>query len=289
MMVSLKKVSGALGGAALLALLIAGCGAQPGAGQSSNVSSGSNAAGGNTAGSTGSAASLLDQLKSGQRTLEVGTDATFPPFEFTDAAGQKMGFDIDLVNDITKQIGIPKVDFKQVPFAELVPDLTANHIDMAASAIYITPEREKVVDFSTTYFPGGLTILVKDSNQTIHGPKDLAGKRVAVQVGTKSVNWLKQNVPSAQLVVVQTNDQMFNSIQTGQADAVVTGYPAARYYIQKHGGAKTVGPLLTKEEYGFAFRKSDKDLLNAVNTALDALQKDGTIKQLEIKWFGEAQ
>ena len=85
------------------------------------------------------------------------------------------------------------------------------------------------------------------------------------------------------------NASPFKAIQNGQADAVVTGYPAARHYIKIDGGAQTVGALLTNEHYGFAFRKSEPDLQRAVNQALTQLQQDGTIKQLEIKWFGEAQ
>jgi len=235
------------------------------------------------------AAGLLDQLKSGQRTLIVGTDATFPPFEYTTPAGEKIGFDIDLVNALAKKVGIQKVQFEQVPFAGLIPGLLANHIDMAASAIYITEERQKVVDFSKPYFTGGLSVMVKPNDTTIKSEKDLSGKRIAVQVGTKSVNWLKENIPNAQLVIVQTNDQMFLSLQNGQADAVVTGYPAARYYIKTHGGAKLAPFLLTHEQYGFAFRKSDRDLTDAVDAALAAFEKDGTLKELETKWFGKSE
>ncbi|HVA38836.1 MAG TPA: transporter substrate-binding domain-containing protein [Candidatus Dormibacteraeota bacterium] len=235
------------------------------------------------------AAGVLDALTSGQRTLVVGTDATFPPFEYTTAAGQKIGFDIDLVNALAKRIGIKKVSFVQVPFGGLVPGLVAHHIDMAASAIYITAAREKVVDFSAPYFTGGLSVMVKPSDTTITSEKALDGKRVAVQVGTKSVNWLQQHVPSARLVIVQANDQMFLSLQNGQADAVVTGYPAARYYIKTHGGAKMAPFLLTHEAYGYAFRKSTPELTKAVDQALAAFEKDGTLKSLEAKWFGKSE
>ena len=231
-------------------------------------------------------AGMLDELKSGAKTLVVGTDATFPPFEQTSTSGEKSGFDIDLVNALAAKIGIKKLEFRQVPFGQLVPGLQANHIDMAASAIYITDERKKVVDFTEPYFTGGLSVMLKPDDNAIKKPEDLEGKRISVQVGTKSVDYLKQRFPKAELVIAQTNDQMFQALPSGRADVVVTGYPAARYYIKTHGGAKLAPFLLTNEVYGYAVRKEDKDLLAALNAALDDLKKDGTVKRLSEKWFG---
>ncbi len=168
----------------------------------------------------------------------------------------------------------------------MVPGLQADHIDLAASAIYITPERAKVIDFSQPYFSGGLAVMVKPNDTAITKQQDLDGKTIAVQVGTKSVDFLRQTFPQATLHIVQTNDQMFQSLQSNQADVVVTGYPAAKYYIKTHGGAKLAPFLLTHEEYGLAVRKSDPDLLAAINAALDAFKQDGTMKTLETKWFG---
>lgn len=232
------------------------------------------------------AAGILNDLKAGTRTLVVGTDATFPPFEQTSTSGEKSGFDIDLVNAIVAKIGIKKVEFKQVPFGQLVPALQAKHIDFAASAIYITDKRKKVVDFSNSYFTGGLSVMLKPNETGIDKAADLNGKRISVQVGTKSVDYLRQHFPKAELVISQTNDQMFQALQSGRADVVVTGYPAARYYIKVHGGAKLAPFLVTHEMYGYAFSKDNADLTKAVDTALAALKKDGTLKRLQEKWFG---
>jgi len=232
------------------------------------------------------AAGILDDAKAGKKTLIVGTDATFPPFEQTSTSGEKSGFDIDLVTAILGKIGIAKFTFQQVPFGQLVPGLEAHHIDLAASAIYITDARKKVVDFSEPYFTGGLSVMLKPSETGITKPADLDGKRLSVQVGTKSVEYLKQTFPKAELVIAQTNDQMFQALPSGRADAVITGYPAARYYIKTHGGAKLADFLLTHEMYGYAVRKEDKDLLAAVDEALEALKKDGTVKRLSERWFG---
>lgn len=228
----------------------------------------------------------LAALRSGQTALRVGTDATFPPFEFTDAKGGQLGFDIDLVRALAQRAGIKKVDFVQMPFGNIVPALQAHQIDVGASAIYISPAREKAVDFSDIYYPGGLAVFVSDKDNSVTSLKDLAGKRVAVQVGTKSVDWLTQHQPAAQLITAQTNEQMFSSVKLGQADAVVTGAPAGKYFIAQQGGLKQVGDRLTEENYGYAFQKADTELRTAFNTALKQMRDDGTYKQSTEKWFG---
>ncbi|MGJ3192288.1 ABC transporter substrate-binding protein/permease [Paenarthrobacter sp. FR1] len=232
-------------------------------------------------------AGKMADLRSGTATLKVGTDASFPPFEFTDANGTQIGFDIDVVRQLAAKAGIKNVEFIQMPFGNIVPALQANQIDVGASAIYISAERAKVVDFSDIYYPGGLAVFVGESNDSVKSLADLAGKKIAVQVGTKSVEWLRQNQPQAELVQVQTNDQMFSSVTLGQADAVVTGQPGGRYFIHEHGGLKQVGDRLTNENYGFAFQKNDSDIREAFNTALKDMQASGEFEKTSTQWFGD--
>ncbi|MET9534103.1 ABC transporter substrate-binding protein/permease [Streptomyces sp. NPDC006649] len=228
----------------------------------------------------------LEQLRSGRATLRVGTDATFPPFEFTDAKGGRVGFDIELVRALAKRAGIKKVSFTQMPFGNIVPALQAHQIDVGASGIYINKERSKVIDFSDVYYPGGLAMFTAGKDHTIHSLDDLAGKRVAVQVGTKSVEWVKENQPRAKLVTVQTNQQMFSSVKLGQAAAVVTGAPAGQYFIAQQGGLKQVGKRLTGEDYGYAFPKADTAVTAAFDGALKDMKSDGSYGKLTHKWFG---
>lgn len=228
----------------------------------------------------------LAKLRAGEIALRVGMDATFPPFEFTDASGEKIGFDVELVRELAKRAGVQRVEFTQMPFATIVPGLQANQIDVGASSIYITDERAKVVAFTDVYYPGGLAIFVDEKGTAINSLADLAGKRVAVQVGTKSVDWLAQHQPAAQLVTVLTNEQMFSSVRLGQADAVVTGAPGGKYFIAQQGGLKQVGERLTDENYGYALQKGDTRLREALNAALKQMRDDGTYAQLTGKWFG---
>lgn len=218
------------------------------------------------------------------KVLTVGTDATFQPFEYQ-SNGKYKGFDIDLVEAVAKEAGYDKVEWSNTAFKGLIPGLTSMKYDMVASAIYITPERMKQIIFSDTYYPGGLSIMVPAGNTSIRNSKDLAGKSVAVQTGTKSVEWLKENVPSAKVVEVESNNEMFLQASSGKADAAVTGKPAALSYAKTDSKVKVIDKTLTTEEYGFGFRKSDTALRDRINKALKTVKSNGTYKKIEQKYF----
>ncbi|NKE68375.1 glutamine ABC transporter substrate-binding protein [Ramlibacter sp. RBP-2] len=215
--------------------------------------------------------------------LRVGTDATFPPMEFVEN-GKRTGFDIELTEALAKAMG-KKVEWIDIDFKGLIPGLISKRFDMAVSAIYITDERKKVVDFTDSYYAGGLVAMVKDNNATIRKLADLDGKKVTVQVGTKSVGYLQQNFPKVQRVEVEKNQEMFNLVDIGRADAAVTGKPAAFQYVRTRPGLKVLDEQLTTEEYGMALRKDTPELTKAVNAALAKLKADGTYAAIVKKWF----
>jgi polar amino acid transport system substrate-binding protein len=218
-----------------------------------------------------------------QDIIRVGTDATFMPFEYTEN-GKRMGFDIELIEAIAKELN-RSVEWIDIDFKGLVPGLIANRFDVAASAIYITDERKKVVDFTDSYYPGGLVIMVKKGDVRIKGPDDLAGKKVSVQVGTKSVNFLKEKFPTVERIEVEKNQEMFQLVEIGRADAAVTGKPAAKVYARTRGTLDVLDQALTVEEYGFALRKSDPQLVKKFNEALKKLKASGTYDQLVSKYL----
>lgn len=215
--------------------------------------------------------------------LRVGTDATFPPMEFVEN-GKRTGFDIELTEALAKAMG-KKVEWIDIDFKGLIPGLISKRFDMAVSAIYITDERKKVVDFTDSYYAGGLVAMVKDNNATIRKLADLDGKKVTVQVGTKSVGYLQQNFPKVQRVEVEKNQEMFNLVDIGRADAAVTGKPAAFQYVRTRPGLRVLDEQLTTEEYGMALRKDTPELTKAVNAALAKLKADGTYAAIVKKWF----
>ncbi|MBO8162806.1 MAG: transporter substrate-binding domain-containing protein [Brevibacillus sp.] len=262
-------------GMTMLSLLLAGTLAACGQQQSSG-------------GTNESAASdeVLNKIKE-TKTLVAGTDATFQPFEYKNAQNEYEGFDIDLIRAVAAELGAEKVEFVDTEFKGLIPGLQGKKFDIIVSAMYITDERKKTIDFSDSYYPGGLAIMVKKDNNTIKGIDDLKGKKVSVQIGTKSVSFLKENYPDIQLVEVEKNVEMFLELESGRVDAVVTGGPAAKVYAKNNGTVKVLDEPLTKEEYGYGIRKENQAFREAVNKALQTLKENGKYQEIVEKWFGE--
>ncbi|RKE38056.1 amino acid ABC transporter substrate-binding protein (PAAT family) [Paraburkholderia sp. BL23I1N1] len=215
--------------------------------------------------------------------LNVATDATFPPMEYTEN-GARTGFDVDMMNALAKAMG-KRVQWTDIDFKGLIPGLIAHRFDVAISGIYITDERAKVVDFTDSYYAGGLVALVK-SDSPIKSVADLNGKKVSVQVGTKSVNFLRDNFPQINRVEVEKNQEMFDLVGIGRADAAVTGKPAAYQLVKTRGGFRVLDKPLTTEAYGIAVRKDEPQLKAAFNKALAMIKADGTYAAIVKKWFG---
>ena len=202
--------------------------------------------------------STAETTTGGKGTLYVGTDATFQPFEYVET------------------------DFKG-----LIPGLTAKKFDVIASGMYITDERKESINFTDTYYPGGLSIMVLKDDDSVSGIEDLKDKKVAVQVGTKSVTYLEENYPDIKRVEVETNNEMFMSLESGKADAVITGRPAAKVYASQSDKVKVLDYPVTEELYGFGIRKEDTELLDEMNAALAAIKENGVYDEISAKYFGE--
>lgn len=225
----------------------------------------------------------LSGMAQAQDVLRVATDPTFPPFEYSEGSN-RVGFDVELIEAIAKVLN-KKVEWIDIDFKGLIPGLLSKRFDVAASAIYITDERKKVVDFTDSYYPGGLVIMTAKADKRIQGPSDLNGKKVAVQVGTKSVNFLKENFPGVERIEVEKNQEMFQLVEVGRADALVTGKPAAKLYARNRGTLQVIENQLTVEEYGYAIRKDEPELLKQFNDALKQVKADGTYQRLVSKYL----
>jgi polar amino acid transport system substrate-binding protein len=215
-------------------------------------------------------------------TVRIVTDPTFPPMEFT-KDGKRTGFDIELTEALVKEMG-KNAEWTDIDFKGLIPAVLSGRADMAVSAIYITADRAKVVDFTDSYYAGGLVVLTR-KNGPIKSLKDLDGHKVSVQVGTKSVKFLQDNYPKVQRVEVEKNEEMFNLVNIGRSDAAVTGKPAAKLYAQAHPDLVVLNEQITTEAYGIAVSKDKPELTKALNEALTRLKSNGTYDKIVNKWF----
>ncbi|MDR3643928.1 MAG: basic amino acid ABC transporter substrate-binding protein [Clostridia bacterium] len=222
------------------------------------------------------------------KVLNVGSDTAFAPFEFQDEKSKEyVGFDMDLIKAIGKQMGY-EVKVQGMNFDGLIPALEAGSVDAVISAMTITDERAKKVNFSKPYYKSGLTIVVKPDNDTIKEFKDLDGKRIAVQIGTTGADEAKK-VKDAKIREFNTAPEAFLELRAGGVDAVVNDLPVNEYYIAQMGGkdGKIVGKPLTAEDYGIATAKKNTELAQQIDKALDELKKNGEYEKIYIKWFGK--
>ena len=219
----------------------------------------------------------------------VGTEPTFPPFEFLDkATGEITGFDIELIKAIGADQGF-EVEIKNLGFDGLVPAIVSGNIDLAASGMTITQEREKIVSFSDAYINAGLALAVRAGDAEIASVEDLQGKTVGAQIGTTGAIKVKELEDSGKLgkgITYNTIDMAMLDLINGGVDAVINDLPVTKVYIARQPGkVKMVGGVLTSESYGFAMNKKNDELLTKINKGLENLKKNGEYEKLMKKYF----
>ena len=218
----------------------------------------------------------------------VAMEPTFPPFDTTDENGELDGFDVDLMNAIAEDQGF-EIEWTQLGFDGLIPALESKQIDIIASGMWASPERAKIVDFSTTYYDSGLVLAVKVDNNTITGADSLTSDmKVAAQIGTSSADLVQQWEKDGKIAEAKIYDKVNEAVmdlQNGTVDALLNDKPVTTEYMSKQPDKiKIVGDILNEESYGFAVNKENKDLLDMINAGLQNVIDDGTYDQLLAKW-----
>ncbi|MFL6089197.1 MAG: ABC transporter substrate-binding protein [Aeromicrobium sp.] len=236
-------------------------------------------------GKSAPSASGLDLVKAGA--LTVCSDVPYPPFEDFDksAASGFKGFDIDIDQAIADGLKL-KLDVKDSSFDGLQSGqaLNSGQCDLASSAMTITPEREKNIDFSTSYYDSKQSLLVPKGS-SIKSIKDLAGKTVGVQQGTTGKSYTQKHAPKGTKIPSFPSDaEMYQAIQAGQVDALLQDLPVNLEHTKK-GKFVIVEKYDTNESYGLAIKKGNAALLKDVNAQLAKLKSSGEYQKLYDKYF----
>lgn len=264
----------------LALVLLAGCG-------------GEKTTNGNASGSKGdstSSASTLEKAK--EKGVLVVASSNDVPFAYIDKDTKKFtGIDAEIITEIAKRLGIPKVEMKEVKFENLLLELNNNRVDMVTDGMYIKPERQKIADFTNIWYTEGEALVVlKDSS--IKGLDDLKDKTVGGQKGTAFLEFaqkLQKEGKVKDVKVFNSQSELLLAVNTKKIDACITDSAVAGYSItnDKTLNLKLVSPYKAEAagNIGAAVRKSDKDLLEAVNKELDKLKEEGFILKV-LKNYG---
>lgn len=225
------------------------------------------------------------------KTLTWGVKADTKLFGLMDVKDSQIkGFDIDIAKALTKQMlgKDAQAKFVQVTSQTRIPLLKNGNLDAVIATMTITKDRQKVVDFSDSYFDAGQSLLVpKDSK--IHSVKDLnhPGTKVIGVVGANSVSNVKKVAPKAQVIQLQDYAQALTALKSGQGAALTTDNGILFGMAVDNPQFKVVGKAFTKEPYGIAINQNQPALKKHINQALQEIIANGEYNRLIKKWFGD--
>ncbi|MFT3814222.1 MAG: lysine/arginine/ornithine ABC transporter substrate-binding protein [Acidovorax sp.] len=225
--------------------------------------------------------------------LRVGLNPAYEPFEYKNAHGEVVGFDVDIAKALCAQLQ-RKCVFVESEWDSVIPALQAKKFDVVISSMSITPERARVVDFTQRYYKTPSAIVVKKSVK-YDGPASLKGMKIGVLKASTQEKWALGELKPAGVDVVpyQSQNQVYLDLQAGRLDGTVAdkvevnggflrkpegkdyGYVGADQYDTKYYG----------EGIGIAMRKGQGDLKKQLNDAIDTIRKNGTYNEIAKKYF----
>lgn len=225
----------------------------------------------------------------GEKVILVGTSADFPPFEYINRnTGKIVGFDIDIMRAIAKDQGF-EVEFRDQDFLSLFASVDTWNTDIAASAISITPEREKLFLFSDPYIDAGIGLMVRGDTEGFSDIEKLKGITVTALVGTsgevEAMKLKEQGVVGVYIPSLKVPD-MLDKLFSGKVDAFINDIPVNIQLEKKFPDRLLrITKPLNSERYGFLFKSVSKDLQQKVNKGLANIMKNGEYERIHGRYF----
>ncbi|MCE2169400.1 transporter substrate-binding domain-containing protein [Streptococcus thermophilus] len=229
-----------------------------------------------------SSTNTLDKVKN-KGTLTVALNPHFAPFEFKtiqDGKDTIAGADIEIAKAIGDELGV-KVKFSEMSFDNVLASVQSGKADIAISGISATKERQKIFDFSDTYYDSETVLLVKkDATETYKQISDFSKKSIAVQKGSIQENIAKANLSDANVVSLAQPGEAINELKSGQVEGVVLEKAIAKGYVDQNSDL-TMSDIALKSDsndaYAVAMPKGSDDLKTKVNKIIAKLKKEGKI------------
>lgn len=228
---------------------------------------------------------LLKQVKAAGQ-LEIGTEGTYAPFTFHDKTGKLTGFDVDLVTEVAKRLGVKPV-FKETQWDAMFAGLDAKRFDIIANEVGIRPDRQQKYDFSNPYITSSAVLIAAADNNKVKTFEDIKGLKSAQSLTSNYADIAKKY--GATIVGVEGFDQAIQLLTSKRVDVTVNDKLSFLDFKKQKPDApvKIVATSSDASKSGFMFRKNSSTLVEAVNKALTDIINDGTYKKISEKWFGE--
>ncbi|QHI97459.1 transporter substrate-binding domain-containing protein [Xylophilus rhododendri] len=226
---------------------------------------------------------------SAQPVLKVASTPTGSPFTFLDTKTNTIdGVMVDIVNAVGKEAGFG-VQIEPMQFSALIASLTSKRVDLISAAMFITPTRLEVVDFSQPIYSYGEGIVVPVGDKTAYvNLADLKGKRIGVQVGTAFVDPVQKSGLFSEVKLYDTTADLMRDANAGRIDAGMLDYPIAAFAVGRGTFPNlrmvtTFKPTMVNS-IGIAARKGETETMDKVNAAVTKLKANGAIDAILKKW-----
>lgn len=226
-----------------------------------------------------------------KKTLIMATSADYKPYEYHDLTSGKdeiVGFDIDIAKYIANELGY-EVQVTDMNFDGLVPALQTNRADFVMAGMTPTPERQKNAEFSDIYYDAKNT-LVSKKESNITKPEQLAGKKIAVQLGSiqeEAAKEMSKTVQGLQVTSLNKLGEIVEEVKTGRVDAAIIEDHVAKSFVESNPGLQFT-TLETDETNGsaIAFPKGSPHVAK-FNEVIKKMKESGEMDKLIQKWFAQ--
>ena len=242
-----------------------------------------------TAASTASSATLnkLDSIqKSGK--LVVALEGAWQPWSYHDSSDTLVGYDVEVSRAIAEKLGV-EPEYVESDWDSLFAGLDAGRYDMVCNGVEVTEERAKTYAFTTPYGYIHTALAVRKDNEDIHSFEDLKGKTTANSLASTYMELAESYGATVQ--GIDTLEETIQLLTAGRIDATLNADVSFYDYLNVHPDAdfKLVAQTEDASHVAIPLRKGDASatLLEAINTAIEELRADGTLKELSEKYFGQ--
>lgn len=221
--------------------------------------------------------------------LVVATNPEWPPMEFLDDNKNIIGYDVDMFNAVAAEAGM-EAEFKMTAWDGIFAGIAAGNYDVIASAVTITPERQRAFAFTVPYYDVQQIVVLRKGDSAT-GFADLKGKVIGGQIGTTGIFVAQKSGVDMTIREYDNVGLAMQDLLNSRIDAVVCDSPVALYYAnQKEGFADQLTVAFrteATESFGFVVRKDRKDLVERLNKGIEAVRAKGIEAKLIHKWLGE--